>query len=124
MQRSLLPLKADSVGWINKPEVVNPCNEEVSFDVNVLDYMNVEEFNDFMWNKTNNNYDLLWRMTKSLSLQVKASKALLSFSSKLCAGKRNIEVLDKFVESMKFSLIAVLRMPLPLIVLKFLISIM
>ena len=78
--------------------------DPVKFDVSLLDFMRIDEFVGILRKKTSNNYELLWHAAKTLAIQVKSSKALLSFSSQLCAGKSKVEVLDKFVDAMKFSL--------------------
>ena len=91
--------------WLNVADNEKvPTGEGQGFDVNLLDYMGVEEFVNLMRNKTENDYDSLWSASRSLAMQVKTSKALLSLGSQLCAGKTKTEVLDKLIESMKFSL--------------------
>ena len=103
----IVPVTAQPTGWVNLEEdsySPRPGQDNEIFDVNLLDYMNIDEFLILMKNKTDNNYDNLWVASRRLAMQVKASKAVLSLSSQLCAGKSQLEVLEKLVESMKFSL--------------------
>ena len=94
---------------INGEEEGSSPREEYAgeaFNVNLLDYMTGDEFIHLMKMKTENNYNALWKASKSLAMQLKASKAILTLNSYMSMGKSKAEVFDKLVESMKFTLLA------------------
>ena len=85
---------------VNDPIV----NDAEKFNTGLLDYMNVDEFVHLMKNKTENNYDALWDASKALANQLKASKSLLSLNGYMCMGRTKNEIMEKLIDSMKFTL--------------------
>jgi hypothetical protein len=75
-----------------------------SFNVNMLDYMTADDFVQLMKVKTDNNYNALWRASKILAMQLKASKSVLSLNSLMSTGKNKMDVIDKLCESVKYAL--------------------
>ncbi len=74
-------------------------------DAHLLDFMTDEEFLQLIKNKTDNNYNALWKVSKSLTVQLQALKTILSANAYVHAGKRDrIDILDKIVDSMKYTL--------------------
>ena len=82
----------------------NTTASSKKFNVNLLDFMNADEFVQIMRNKTEGNYNALWDASKSLAQQLKTSKSLLTVNSYMCMGKTKNEILEKLVDSLKFAL--------------------
>jgi len=76
------------------------------FNVGLLDFMSVPEFVQLMKTSTNCNYDALYGASSELALQLKASKSLLTLNSYMTMGKTKSEILEKLIESMRFTLAA------------------
>jgi hypothetical protein len=105
----VIPVSPHNSSWMSLADEVeapercgSPTTEAVN--VNLIDYMTAEEFVQLMKMKTDNNYGSLWKASKALALQLKASKSILALNSYLVLGKSKNEVLDKLIGSMKYAI--------------------
>ena len=91
-----------SYGDAEKESPVARNNSDIN--IGLLDFMNVEEFIKMLKIQTGENYGTLWNASSQLAMQLKASKSLLSVNSYMTMGKTKIEILEKLIESTKFTL--------------------